>query len=76
MSGWYNQLVRPLLFRMDPETAHHFALRSLRWPGARTALRSFAPPETPVSLFGLTFRNPIGLAAVTSATANNWAGKP
>lgn len=63
MSGWYNQFVRPLLFRMDPETAHHFALRSLRWPGARAALRSFAPPETPVSLFGLSFRNPIGLAA-------------
>ena len=40
MSGWYNQLVRPLLFRMDPETAHHFALRSLRWPGAHAALRN------------------------------------
>ncbi|MGI8432471.1 MAG: quinone-dependent dihydroorotate dehydrogenase [Chthoniobacterales bacterium] len=63
MSGWYNQLVRPLLFRMDPETAHHFALRALRWPGARAALRSFAPPDAPVTLFGLNFRNPIGLAA-------------
>ena len=62
-SGWYNRFVRPLLFRMDPETAHHFALRALRLSGACTALRSFAPPDAPVSLFGLTFRNPIGLAA-------------
>ncbi len=62
-SGWYDRFVRPLLFRLDPETAHHFALRSLRLPGAGAALRSFAPPDTPVSLFGLRFRNPVGLAA-------------
>ena len=65
--GWYERVVRPLLFRMDPETAHHFALRALRAapqiPGGLALLRSFAPAAKPVTLFGLQFRNPIGLAA-------------
>jgi dihydroorotate dehydrogenase len=56
-----------MLFRMDPETAHRFALRALwaapRIPGALSFLRSFAPTAQPVTLFGLQFRNPIGLAA-------------
>ena len=58
---WYERLVRPLLFRMDPETAHHFAMRLLRSapqiPGALALLRSFAPPPQPRTLFGLQFRN-------------------
>lgn len=66
-SDWYEQLVRPALFRMDPESAHHLALRLLRAapriPGGLALLRSFAPPPQPRSLFGLPFRNPFGLAA-------------
>ena len=66
-SDWYEHFVRPVLFRMDPETAHHFALRCLRLlphiPGGLALLRSFAPPKQPRTLFGLEFRNPIGLAA-------------
>ncbi len=65
--GSYERFVRPLLFAMDPEAAHHFALRVLRsapeLPGALALLRSFAPPPRPVSVFGLEFKNPIGLAA-------------
>ena len=34
-----------------------------RVPGALAFLRSFAPPPQPRTLFGLQFRNPIGLAA-------------
>jgi dihydroorotate dehydrogenase len=64
---WYQRFVRPVLFQLDPESAHHLALRSLhlapRIPGALVFLRSFAPPPRPRSLFGLQFRNPIGLAA-------------
>jgi dihydroorotate dehydrogenase len=52
---------------MDPETAHHFAVRLLcsasQIPGALALLRSFAPPPQPRTLFGLQFRNPLGLAA-------------
>ena len=66
-NAWYQHLVRPLLFQMDPETAHHFAMRLLRSapqiPGALALLRSFAPPPQPRTLFGLQFRNPLGLAA-------------
>ena len=66
-SSWYERLVRPLLFQMEPETAHHFALALLRAaprvPGALAFLRSFAPPPQPRTLFGLQFRNSIGLAA-------------
>ncbi|MBA3607401.1 MAG: quinone-dependent dihydroorotate dehydrogenase [Chthoniobacterales bacterium] len=66
-SDWYERLVRPVLFRMEPETAHHFALRLLRAapqiPGGLALLRSFAPPPSPRTLFGLPFHNPLGLAA-------------
>jgi dihydroorotate dehydrogenase len=66
-SNWYERLVRPLLFQMDPETAHHFAIWLLRSapqiPGALALLRLFAPPPQPRSLFGLQFRNLLGLAA-------------
>jgi dihydroorotate dehydrogenase len=52
---------------MDPETAHHFALRFLeaapQIPGGLGLLRRFAPPPRPRIMFGLQFRNPIGLAA-------------
>jgi dihydroorotate dehydrogenase len=66
-SNWYERLVRPLLFQMDPETAHHFAMCLLRSapqiPGALALLRSFAPPPQPRTLFELQFRNSLGLAA-------------
>ena len=66
-NDWYGHFVRPVLFRMEPERAHHFALNCLRRapqiPGALALLRSFAPPPQPRTLFGLTFPNPIGLAA-------------
>ncbi len=63
----YDRIARSLLFRMEPETAHHFALGLLRAvphvPGGLALLRSFAPPPQPRTLFGLQFRNPVGLAA-------------
>jgi dihydroorotate dehydrogenase len=65
--GYYERLVRPLLFQLDPETAHHCALGFLRAlarvPGGLAFLRTFAPPPRPRMLFGLQFRNPVGLAA-------------
>ena len=66
-NGWYEHFVRPALFRMDPERAHDFVLNCLRRapqiPGALALLRSFAPPSQPRTVFGVTFPNPIGLAA-------------
>src|SRR5256885_12094113 len=57
----YERLLRPLLFALDPETAHHSAIAFLRATGP------FLPKTTdttsPVSAFGLNFRHRIGLAA-------------
>jgi len=58
----YRSLVRPLLFRLPPETAHELALHSLSLLPAR--LLAKRPSTTnPITRFGLTFENPVGLAA-------------
>ncbi len=57
----YERLVRPLLFALDPETAHHFALAFLRTAGP--LLPKATDATSPVSAFGLNFRHRIGLAA-------------
>lgn len=66
-SSAYERVVRPLLFSLDPETAHHLALGSLRiasaFPALLAPLRCFRPPDEPITVLGLKFRNRIGLAA-------------
>src|SRR6476659_534721 len=57
----YERLLHPLLFALDPETAHHFALAFLRATGP--LLPKSADTTSPVSAFGLNFRHRIGLAA-------------
>lgn len=63
----YERFVRPLLFSLSAETAHHLAIRNLRaasdWPAALHQLERFQPPPKPTTVFGLTFPNPVGLAA-------------
>jgi dihydroorotate dehydrogenase len=67
MKNTYERFVRPLLFLLDPETAHHFAIAMLHHASrvdlALKALKAFQPPPKPKTVFGLTFPNPIGLAA-------------
>ena len=67
MKNSYERFVRPLLFSLDPETAHHLTIRLLGrasyFDVALHALRRFQPTSKQISLFGLTFPNPIGLAA-------------
>jgi dihydroorotate dehydrogenase len=67
MKNLYERLVRPLLFSLEAETAHHFTIASLRrashFDPALRALKRFRPPSKPKTLFGLSFPNPIGLAA-------------
>lgn len=62
--------VRPLLFRLDPETAHGVALGALRAaqalpPLAAALRRRFLVDAAPLSqtLFGRELVNPVGLAA-------------
>ena len=63
----YN-ILRPLLFRLDPERAHALTLHALRMagnflPSRRLLELMYQAPSKPVEVFGLTFKNPIGLAA-------------
>jgi dihydroorotate dehydrogenase len=57
----YERVLRPLLFSVDPETAHHSALAILRMMGP--ILPKPAETRAPVSAFGLNFRHRVGLAA-------------
>jgi dihydroorotate dehydrogenase len=65
--GTYEVFVRPLLFSLDAETAHHLTIallqRASRFDPALRVLKSFKLPSKPKTLFGLNFPNPIGLAA-------------
>jgi dihydroorotate dehydrogenase len=65
--GTYERLVRPLLFSLDAEAAHHVTIRLLgrasRFDLGLRLLRPFQPKAKPTTVFGLTFPNPIGLAA-------------
>ena len=61
-------LFRPILFRLDAERAHALTLYALRFtqsfPPLLWLLRQmYSAPPSPVQAFGLTFKNPIGLAA-------------
>ncbi|HEX9397018.1 MAG TPA: quinone-dependent dihydroorotate dehydrogenase [Burkholderiales bacterium] len=51
-------LVRPLLFSLDPETAHRVTLSLLE-----KSFYSRKSPRLPVHAMGLEFPNPVGLAA-------------
>ena len=59
-------LVRPLLFSLDPETAHDLTMHALA-RAARTGLLSLVMPKAaacaPRTVMGLSFPNPVGLAA-------------
>ena len=61
------QLIRPLLFRLEPERAHELALRALNVCQRNPLLRPLLFPkqihQAPRQLMGLTFPNGIGLAA-------------
>ncbi len=58
-------LIRPLLFQMDPEKAHNFSLSSLSTLEKchLTALLAARVDDNPVEVMGLSFKNPVGLAA-------------
>ena len=57
-------LARPLLFSLDPETAHNVTLPALR-RAAAMGLTGFVkkPKPDPRTVMGITFPNPVGLAA-------------
>lgn len=68
---FYRKVAKPILFKLDPETAHHLVIRGMkqlgRMPLGPRLLGQIYPmhrsPRLEVSLWGMTFPNPIGLAA-------------
>jgi dihydroorotate dehydrogenase (fumarate)/dihydroorotate dehydrogenase len=68
--GLYESVLRPLLFRLDPERAHDLAMRASELSGRselsrRAARRLYAvqDPRLRTTLAGLPLENPLGLAA-------------
>lgn len=66
----YKFLLKPLLFQLDAERAHHFVFDNLRrtaaLPGAKAVLKNlydYQHPSLEREVFGLKFPNPVGLAA-------------
>lgn len=66
----YKSIIRPLFFLFDPEKIHHFTFSfikiSFKIPGVSTLVKKLFAVENPKlerKLFGLTFKNSVGLAA-------------
>lgn len=56
-------LLRPLLFRLDPERAHRLTIRLLKLRGRKPPPDDDPILRTMLPAFGLDLRNPIGIAA-------------
>lgn len=80
MDFWYEKLVRPCFFRLDPEVAHERSIHAMALLAhvapARRLLEwwSQLPASThrPVKVFGLDFPNRVGLAAGYDKNAEAW----
>lgn len=66
----YKSLIKPLLFQLQPETAHHFTFNTLKTlfkiPFTKSVAQSMFCLENKSlerEVIGLKFKNPIGLAA-------------
>ncbi|WP_027392280.1 quinone-dependent dihydroorotate dehydrogenase [Aquimarina latercula] len=66
----YKSLVRPILFKYDPEGVHHFTFKMIRtvskFPFVSGIFRSLYQVKNSKlerEVFGLKFKNPVGLAA-------------
>jgi hypothetical protein len=60
----YRSILRPVLFRLPPESAHELALQSLSlalssdWARRMVARRLSSAPLGEIRRFGLSFKNP------------------
>ncbi len=66
----YKSILRPILFQYDPERIHHLTFKMVRSlckiPLTRSIIKSIYgvnDPRLEREIFGLTFKNPVGLAA-------------
>ncbi len=58
-------LIKPLIFQFDAETSHDLTLKSLKYADKAGLLKLYpaAPTCQPRQVMGITFPNPVGLAA-------------
>lgn len=58
-------LIKKVLFQFDPEKIHHVTIKSLKLMGGvpLSLLYKNRVPSKPVEMMGITFPNPVGLAA-------------
>src|SRR3954471_12753521 len=81
MSWFYRTLCRPVLFSQDSEAIHNRTLKMLGWASRQSMVcellsSAFGSDPLPVQAFGLSFPNPVGLAAGMdkhAAAAPIWA---
>ncbi len=73
--------LRPLIYKLTPEQAHHVTIALLglagKIPPAAALLRAIFKPHNPgpaVQAFGLSFSNPIGMAAGYDKDGVGWRG--
>ena len=66
----YKLIIRPILFWFDPEEVHYFTFSLIRFlskiPGVSALFQAFylvKDKRLETQVFGLTFKNPVGLAA-------------
>lgn len=66
----YQSIIKPILFRFDPEKVHHFTFNFLKFAFKLPFVKSFVNAQFEVKdkrlereVFGLKFKNPVGLAA-------------
>jgi dihydroorotate dehydrogenase len=71
--------LRSLMFRIEPEQAHALTLTAMRLignlpPVGELVMHWADVPHKPVKAFGLTFTNPVGLAAGYDKDGLGWRG--
>jgi dihydroorotate dehydrogenase len=62
----YKQIIRPILFLFNPEFVHHFVAKLLLLPLFRSTLNliyNLEDQKLEREVFGIHFKNPVGLAA-------------
>lgn len=62
----YKSIIRPILFQFDPEKVHHFTFKMVKYFPFLKSLYTPTPIDDPRlerEVFGIKFKNPVGLAA-------------
>ncbi|MFO7725728.1 MAG: quinone-dependent dihydroorotate dehydrogenase [Oceanipulchritudo sp.] len=78
MGYYYENVIRPILFRMDPEKAHDLGVTVMDYLGRISPLCrlmervNLVRSESPVEAFGIQFPNAVGLAAGMDKNGRFW----